>query len=112
MNSRQKGVRGELLWRDVLRSQGYEAIRGRQYSGGADSPDVICNLPFHFEVKFVEKLNIRDAMTQAKDDSPNDKTPVVAHKKKRDDWLVTMSAEDFFKILRGELPHRKEKEKT
>ena len=96
------------MWRDVLRSMGYEAIRGCQNAGrgagGQEAPDVISNLPFHFEVKFVEKLNIRDAVTQAVGDCPEGKIPAVAHKKKRDEWLVTVRADDFFKILRGESP--------
>ena len=50
MNSRNKGKRGELEWRDVIRSHGYEARRGQQFSGSPDSPDVVTDLPYHFEV--------------------------------------------------------------
>lgn len=42
INSRQKGKRGERLWRDQLREQGFTARRGQQYAGGIESPDVIC----------------------------------------------------------------------
>lgn len=107
MNSRQKGARGERLWRDVLRAQGFEAIRGCQnagrFAGGQEAPDVICNLPFHFEVKFVEKLNVSNAIAQATRDA-NEKFPVVAHKKSREDWLVTMDANLFFQMVKGEIP--------
>ena len=58
MNSRQKGARGERMWRDELREAGFTARRGQQFAGGTDSPDVICeelnNL--HMEVKFVQSL--------------------------------------------------------
>lgn len=52
-NSRAKGVRGELAWRDELRAMGFCAERGQQHAGGRDSPDVRCpDLPnIHFEVK-------------------------------------------------------------
>jgi len=99
MNSREKGKRGERLWRDVLRAFGFTARRGQQFSGGDDSPDVICdelNDEYHFEVKFVEKLNIHDAMNQAAHDAGS-KIPLVAHKRTRTDWLVTMKASDFLK---------------
>ena len=43
INSRQKGARGERQWRDELRANGYVARRGQQFSGSADSPDVVCN---------------------------------------------------------------------
>ena len=105
MNSREKGKRGERQWRDELRSEGYAARRGQQFSGSPDSPDVISSdLPWiHFEVKAVERLNIEDAMDQARSDCAH-KVPVVAHRRSFRPWLVTIRAEDFFKFLRGELP--------
>jgi Holliday junction resolvase len=54
-NSRQKGKRGELEAAKYLRSLGFtSARRGVQYSGGPDSPDVVCDeLPgVHIEVKY------------------------------------------------------------
>jgi Holliday junction resolvase len=103
MNSREKGKRGERQWRDELRAEGYTARRGQQFSGSPDSPDVISeDLPWiHFEVKAVERLNIEDAMDQARHDC-SAKIPVVAHKRSFRPWLVTMTAEVFFKFLRGD----------
>jgi hypothetical protein len=128
MNSREKGKRGERAWRDELRAQGFQARRGQQFSGSPDSPDVVCDsLPWiHFEVKAVERLNIEDAMEQARADarvksakcrvesagpggsqlsvwnSQLPKVPIVAHKRSFRRWLVTMDAEDFFRLLRGD----------
>jgi hypothetical protein len=105
MNSPEKGKRGERQWRDELRANGYAARRGQQFCGSSDSPDVICAaLPWiHFEVKAVEKLNIWDAMDQAKAECANC-VPIVAHKRSFRPWLVTMDAETFFRFLRGALP--------
>ena len=105
MNAREKGKRGERQWRDELRAQGYHARRGQQFSGSPDSPDVVCaELDWiHFEVKAVERLNIEDAMDQARRDGQH-KTPVMAHKRRHRRWLVTMEAETFFRLLRGDLP--------
>lgn len=100
--SRNKGKRGELEWRDQLRQQGFTARRGRQFSGSDDSPDVICeelDSAFHFEVKRVEALNLRDAVEQAVRDSGG-KTPVVAHRRNNSPWLVTLRADDWFKLVR------------
>lgn len=101
MNSREKGKRGERQWRDELRANGYAARRGQQFCGSPDSPDVVCpDLGWiHFEVKCVERLNIQDAMDQARSESAG-KVPVVAHKRNHRAWLVTMSAEAFFQLLR------------
>ena len=118
MNSREKGKRGERQWRDELRANGYAARRGQQFSGSPDSPDVVCDsLPWiHFEVKAVERLNIEDAMEQARRDARRvgksedrnpksegaEKVPIVAHRRSFRPWLVTMEAETFFRFLRGD----------
>lgn len=111
MNSRNKGKRGERQWRDELRANGYAARRGQQFSGSPDSPDVVCDgLPWvHFEVKAVERLNIEGAMEQARRDAaiskvqgPKSKVPIVAHRRNFRPWLVTMEAETFFRLVRGD----------
>lgn len=101
INSRSKGARGERLWRDQLREAGFTARRGQQFCGGADSPDVVCEelASLHQEVKFVESLNLEKACNQAEVDGGG-KPWIVAHKRSRSDWKVTMSAELFFAILR------------
>lgn len=100
MNSCQKGKRGERAWRDELIAHGYSARRGQQFSGSPESPDVVCpDLPgFHFEVKLVQRLNVNEAMSQAVGDADG-KIPVVAHKRNRTGWLVTLRSQDFFKLL-------------
>jgi hypothetical protein len=125
MNSREKGKRGERQWRDVLRANGYAARRGQQFSGSPESPDVACySLPWiHFEVKAVERLNLADAMDQARRDaakpgttvgtpgpqpsalnSQPPKVPILAHRRNFRPWLVTMEADTFFRLLRGDFP--------
>lgn len=104
VNSKQKGKRGELEWRNVLREAGFtDARRGQQFAGGTDSPDVVCESlsGFHFEVKRVESLNIGNAMAQAIRDASGKKTPTVAHKKNHGEWLVTMRAEDWLAVVRS-----------
>jgi hypothetical protein len=122
INSRQKGKRGERQWRDELRANGYAARRGQQFSGSPESPDVVCDgLPWaHFEVKLVERLNVGDAMAQARKQvgpAPNaagaagptasasnrGKVPFVAHRKNYWPWLVTMEVERFYRFLRRDL---------
>ena len=105
INSRQKGARGERLWRDVLRAAGYMAHRGQQFAGGTDSPDVVCKEldGLHFEVKNVQALNMRKAMEQATRDAGPGKFPLVAHKMNGMPWLVTMPADALFSFLRGDL---------
>ena len=109
MNSRQKGKRVERLWRDQLREAGFlKAFRGQQYCGAAGNADVVCpELPgFHFEVKGVQNLNVLNAMKQAIADCTghtNDgkkQTPIVAHKKNGEPWLITMLAADWLELVK------------
>lgn len=98
VNSKQKGARGEREFASLCRSEGYDARRGQQYSG-VEGDDVV-GLPFiHVEVKRVQRLNIDDAMLQSIRDS-NDEIPIVAHRKNNCDWLITMRAEDWFRLYR------------
>jgi Holliday junction resolvase len=101
INSRSKGARGERMWRDELRAAGFTARRGQQFAGGADSPDVICAelAGLHQEVKFVETLSLEKACEQAERDGGG-KPWIVAHKRSRTPWLVTMNAELFFRLMR------------
>ncbi len=100
MNSKQKGKRGELEAARLLREYGYDARRGVQYKGGKDSPDVV-GLPYcHLEIKRVEKLNIHEAIEQAKRDKGPDELSVVMHRKNNCEWLVTMPFTDWIRIFR------------
>jgi len=99
INSKQKGKTGELEWSKFCRKQGYtEARRTQQYCGNTGDASDCVGLPkIHQEVKRVEKLNIDNAMKQATHDS-GDNIPIVAHRKNRKEWLVTMRADDWFKL--------------
>ncbi len=100
--SRDKGARGERLFRDLLRGEGFTAERGCQRQGGPDSPDVLCpSMPrIHWEIKRVERLNVSDALGQAILDAGTDRIPVVAHKRNHAPWLVTLRATDLLAIVR------------
>ncbi len=102
--SRDKGKRGELEAAKLLMAYGFEAKRGQQHSGGADSQDVKHNIPgVHIEVKRVERLNIGDAMKQAIEDAESTgkgEVPVVLHRMNNKPWFVTMRAEDFLSVQR------------
>lgn len=99
MNSKRKGKLGELEFSHFLKDHGIFARRGQQFSGSPDSPDVVCDLPFHVEVKRVEKLNLRDAVAQAEGDSKG-KPWLVAHRWNNGQWLITLKAEQFIEVLR------------
>ena len=98
-SQREKGKRGEREFARLCRDNGYEAHRAQQYCGKAGDSDVK-GLPHMFvEVKRVERLNVSEAMAKAKSES-NGQIPMVAHRKDNHEWLITMTADDWFKLYR------------
>ena len=104
INSKQKGARGEREWAQFLNDNGFgknkPAHRGQQYNG-IEGDDVVCDdLPaIHFEVKRVNALRLEDAVKQSIRDA-DDKTPVVAYRRDRGEWLVIMRAKDWCDMVR------------
>ena len=101
MNSREKGAAGERELAKILRAYGFDARRGQQFSGANGDPDVIGIPGCHIECKRVERLNIYEAMAQSINDARVGETPVVMHRKNREEWLVSMRLGDFIKLYKG-----------
>jgi len=101
MNSKLKGGRGEREFAALCRDEGYNNTqRGTQFQGGFDSPDVKGLPHIHIEVKRTERLNIHEAMSQSVRDSEGKAIPIVAHRRNRDGWMITMRAVDWFTLYR------------
>ena len=99
-NSKRKGAQGERELSSKLKEYGYNTRRGQQYCGANGDADVVGLSGIHIECKRVQKLNIYDAISQAKADAKENELPTVFHRKDRCEWLVTMTLEDWIKIYR------------
>ena len=102
INSRAKGATGELELAEFLREHGYpDARRGQQFHGGADSPDVVCPgmEDFHLECKRVEKGQLYNWLEQAERDAGSGKTPIVAHRRNRKEWVAILRLEDLLDLI-------------
>ena len=100
VNSKRKGNNGEREFAKLCRFEGYDVRRGQQYNG-LEGEDCVGLPGVHVEVKRVERLNINDAMHQSiRDSRIGGKVPIVAHRKNNEPWLITMTAEDWFKLYR------------
>jgi len=96
-NSRAKGARGERSFSKLCRDHGWEnARRGQQFSG-LEGEDVVGLPKIHVECKWVQALQLDKAMEQSIRDA-QDKIPIVAHKKNYKPVMITMLAEDWFKL--------------
>ena len=104
MNSRAKGVRGELAVAHLFQKYGYKAERGQQHDGMSGHADVVGVPYLWIEAKWREELNLEQAMQQAERDCSElrrqgeDSLPVVVHKKNRQKWSVTMRLYDLISM--------------
>lgn len=101
LNSRQKGKRGELELSHKLQEYGYDTRRGQQYCGANGDADVVGLPNIHIECKRVQNLNIYNAIKQAQNDANSNELPAVFHRKDRQEWLVTMTLDDWMKIYKA-----------
>lgn len=112
INSKDKGKRGELEICRVLKGYGFDAKRTVQYNGKAEEgqADIIGLEGIHAEIKRVERLNIYDAMAQAKHDAKPNELPTVFHRKNNAKWLVTLELDSFMKLYKEYFETLKERE--
>ena len=96
VNSCQKGKRVERQAAAFLRGLGFDARRGQQHAGGADSPDVaVADLPgVHFQIKGVASMDLgtvalTSALAQATRDAGPDKLPVCLWRPLRKPWRLS-----------------------
>ena len=105
MNVKRKGTGGERELAEILRRSGIRAYRNDQiFKGGKGNPDVsaeVYGLPLHIEVKRVEKLNVSEAVKQAVSDAEDGSLPVVAHRRNREQWLITLPLELFLDAIKN-----------
>ena len=96
INSKNKGNVGERefskAFNDIF---GTCLRRGQQYSGTAESADVVGLPGVHFEVKRVQNLNLTKTMEVCEVDCEGKAIPVIAHRKNYKPWLITIKLEDL-----------------
>ena len=101
-SQQRKGAEGERELVSLLQSAGYKVERGGSQTYGS-VPDVVGLKGIHVEVKRAERLNLSEAMAQAKLDAMRfkDGCPVVFHRRNREGWRVTMNINDWLIMYTG-----------
>lgn len=100
INSNRKGKKGELEFANLCKEYGFSTRRSQQYSGEGHTADVVGLPTLHVEVKRVERLNIEKAIEQCIRDKREEDLGMVAHRKNRKDWLVTMTFNDWIEMYK------------
>ena len=113
-NSKQKGSRAEREASKYLIDLGFpSAHRGQQFSGGDDSPDVVCDELQHLniEVKWDEGFTVQSellacAMRQSIRDAGATQIAVVIWKRKRGPWMLTFMMDGYMTTVVKDKPIR------
>ena len=101
-SSQRKGRAGEREVVAVLHDAGYTSARVGMAVGYGVEPDLLCpELPFHWEVKRVERLQLPAWVEQAERDAErfHDGYPLVCFRQSRQPWRVCLRLRDFLKII-------------
>jgi len=101
INSNKKGKVGEREVANIFKDYGFDgARRSQQYAGINHDADVVGLPNMHVEVKRVEQLNIDKAVEQMQRDKRDSELGMVAHRKNRKDWKVTMDLDEWMEIYK------------
>jgi hypothetical protein len=98
--SRRRGARGELEVVDILRAHGWTGARRNFESQGQKGGDITGGpADVHWEVKRVEKLQLRKAWAQAVANGRPTDMRAVAHRCNGEPWLVTVELVELLELL-------------
>lgn len=106
MNVKRKGTAAENELLHLLHEYGIRAERNEQglladFIGGFGNPDILAKIggeELHVEVKRTERLQLNAAIKQAERDCAG-RIPVIAHRRNRDCWRVTLTLNDFLTLV-------------
>lgn len=97
VHQRNKGKRGELEVVALLKEYGYlNATRTSDGRSQGERGDIAGGPPgFHLEVKYTQRLRLREAMLQAQADAVPGDVPLVVHRgdTRGEPWLATYNFE-------------------
>ena len=96
--SKEKGKRGEREAAELFRKHGYDVRRSIEYNGREGAADLVGAPGLHIEVKRVERLNVETAVKQMERDAEEGSIKTLFHRRNGGEWLVTMTADDFFEV--------------
>ena len=97
---RDKGVAGEREVRSAFERAGFE-VRGLEDTG--DHLVICAGLTLHVESKRQETIRIALWSQQAEIEAPQGTVPIVAYRRSREPWRVSLLLDDFVALL----PHER-----
>jgi Holliday junction resolvase len=102
VNAKKKGNRGENVFAEFLRSNGFKAYKDSASGASTHKSDIVNGLDYSMEIKTVKKIGLKEAWKQVtRDSSLARNAPLLAvHFDGMPDkeWLVCLHSNDWIEL--------------
>lgn len=102
MNVKKKGNRGENLFAEFLRDNGFKAYRDSASGGSTHKSDIVNGLDYSMEVKTVKKIGLQEAWRQvSRDSSIAHNAPLLAihfDGMPEKEWIICLHSNDWIEM--------------
>lgn len=102
MNSKKKGNRGENIFAEFLRDNGFKAYRDSASGASTHKSDIVNGLDYSMEIKTVKKIGLKEAWSQVKRDSSIARnSPLLAihfDGMPEKEWIVCLHSNDWIEL--------------
>lgn len=102
VNAKKKGNRGENIFSEFLRENGFKAFRDSASGGSTHKSDIVNGMDYSMEIKTVKKINLKEAWKQVnRDASIAHNAPLLAihfDGMTEKEWIVCISSSDWIEM--------------
>lgn len=102
INVKKKGNRGENIFSEFLRDNGFKAYRDSASGASTHKSDIVNGMDYSMEVKTVKKINLKEAWKQVnRDASIAHNAPLLAihfDGMPEKEWIICISSSDWIEI--------------
>lgn len=102
VNAKKKGNRGENVFAEFLRDNGFRAYRDSASGASVHKSDIVNGMDYSMEIKTIKKINLQQAWRQVnKDASIAHNSPLLAiHFDGMGDkeWIICLSSSDWIEM--------------
>ncbi len=102
VNAKKKGNRGENIFSEFLRDNGFKAFRDGASGASTHKSDIVNGMDYSMEVKTIKKINLKKAWKQVNiDASVAHNAPLLAihfDGMQEKEWIVCISSSDWIEM--------------
>lgn len=102
INAKKKGNRGENLFAEFLRENGFKAYRDSASGASTHKSDIVNGLDYSMEIKTVKRINLQEAWRQvSRDSSMAHNSPLLGihfDGMGEKEWIICLHSNDWIEL--------------